>query len=54
MAPGQALTLFVGFGFEVFAECPHAWQRGLWFDREPGQWARIGLGRLLLGVVRRR
>jgi len=53
MVAGEAVTLFVWRGLEVFAECPYAWQRGFWFDREPGRWAKIGLGRLLLGVYHR-
>jgi len=53
MVQGEAVTLFVWRGLEVFAQRPFAWQCGFWFDREPGRWAKIGLGRLLLGVARR-
>ena len=52
MAQVEAVTLFEAFGIEVFAERPQPWQLGIWFDREPGRWARLGLGRWVLGVVR--
>ena len=52
MAQGEAVTLFVGFGFEIFVERPMPWQRGMWFDRERGHWARLGLGVLILGSCR--
>lgn len=37
---------------EVFFERPTQWQRGFWFDREPGRWWRVGLGRVVLAVAR--
>lgn len=53
MVHGEAVTLFEGLGVEVFVECPYPQQRGLWLDREPGRWLRLGLVSLVLGVCRR-
>lgn len=39
-------------GRELFLEPAHPWQRGFWIDREPGQWTRVGLGRVILCMAR--
>lgn len=50
MVEGEAVALFERFGIEIFVERPRPWQRGFWFDREPGRWSRLGLGGLVLGI----
>lgn len=52
MLQGEAVTLFVCCGLEMFVGSPRAWQCGFWFDSERGQWAQIGLGRLMVGITR--
>lgn len=41
-----------GFGWEVFVEPSSAAQRGVWIDREPGRWFRVGLGSSVLCAAR--
>lgn len=52
MVAGEARTLCVLGGVEVFVEEAHTWQRGYWVDGERGRWWRFGMGRLIVGVSR--